>query len=95
MQRLHVDAGHCAAGFTYGEGGRLDQMDAITTAVSLVGARAELAQVELSMRMIRSNEQAKQGLVDLILQSVEATGAYGADGVVRSPAVGIRLLTTA
>jgi hypothetical protein len=70
-------------------------MDAISTAVNLVGARAELAQVELSMRLIRSVERSKQGLVDLLLESVETSGNYGSDGVVRSPQVGTRLSTTA
>jgi DNA helicase TIP49 (TBP-interacting protein) len=70
-------------------------MDGITAAVAIIGQKQALQQVDAVTRMIRSNEEATRGLVEMITASAGSGKLYSNSGVVQQTQVAQELNTTA
>ncbi|MCG8527654.1 MAG: hypothetical protein MI748_14835 [Opitutales bacterium] len=70
-------------------------MDAITAAVALISEQAMMERLDATMRIIKSNEQATRGLVDMITSSASSGTLYSPSGFVSQESVGQKLDTVA
>lgn len=66
-------------------------MDATVAAVALVQNQAAVQRLEFSVKMIKQNELAKQGLMDLIVASAQDARLYTASGGVAGASAGKNL----
>ena len=57
-----------------------EKMDAISTAVALIDQNVAVSKMNLAAKMVRQNEESKQGLIDMIVASADAGGLYSSGG---------------
>jgi hypothetical protein len=55
-------------------------MDAATIAVNLVQNQAALQKLDVSAKLVKQQEESKQGLIDLIVATAEGASVYGSGG---------------